>query len=84
MKYGVIPFSYDSFASVYDIIDDCENGFIIPSFKEELYVERLKLLMQNEGVQRSMSKNAVAKSLDFSVEKIIEKWETLFQEIKHK
>ena len=81
MKYGVIPFSYDSFASVYDIIDDGENGFIIPAFDEMDYVEKLRLLMQDQDLQYKISKNAIDKSKDFRMEIIIEKWENLISEI---
>ena len=81
MKYGVIPFSYDSFASVYDIIDDCENGFIIPAFDEMDYVEKLKLLMQNQDLQNRMAINAFEKSKEFRLEVIIEKWGNLISEI---
>lgn len=80
MQYGVIPFSYNSYASVYDIIDDQKNGFIIPAFKEDNYVKQLKLVMRNEKLRQNISENAKVKVQDFSVQHIIEKWDKIFKE----
>lgn len=82
MEYGVIPFSYDSYSSVSDIIDDGVNGFIIPSFKEEIYIDKLKYIMKNEDERKLVSLNAKNKSSLFATENIINSWLNLFSEIE--
>lgn len=71
---GVVPIAYNSFASVTDIINDGENGFLVKAFDEDEYVEKLSLLMQNEQKRREMSVRGLIKIKDFSVEYIAQKW----------
>lgn len=78
MQYGVVPVSFDSYASVYDIIDSGESGFIIPAFSEEEYVLKIKILMDDSKLRKRFSENAVKSSLRYSQGNIQEKWERLF------
>ena len=75
---GVVPMAYSSFASVTDIINDGENGFLVKAFDEDEYVEKLSLLMQDEQKRREMSERGLIKIKDFSVEYIAQKWLNLF------
>lgn len=81
MQYGVIPFSYDSFASVYDIIENNKNGFIIKSFDENEYIRQLRLVMSDENLRQNLSLKASQKSQVFIIKATIEKWKTLFDTI---
>lgn len=83
MQLGVIPFSYGSYNSVYDIIDNKVNGFIIPPFDKNVYIKQLKALMSNDAVDLrfSMAVNAEKKSHEFDVCTIVEKWENLFRSL---
>jgi len=74
MQYGVIPFSFDSYKSVHDIIDDNKNGFIIPSFDEEKYIHQLKLTMSDSKLRENLSSNAKTKVVKFCDKNIIAKW----------
>ena len=57
IQYGCIPLVFDSYASVHDIIEDGKNGYIIPAFKENEYVQKLDLLMSDENLRQKMSSN---------------------------
>ena len=81
MSKGCIPLVFDSYESVYDIIDDNINGYIIPHFNLKLYSEKLTLLMTNESLTEKISQNAIEKSNKFSIESIGKQWETLLKEI---
>ena len=41
MSYGVIPFAFNSFPAVTDIIQNGINGFLVEPFDIEQYAERL-------------------------------------------
>lgn len=79
MSNGCIPMAYNSFRSLTDIIDDRVNGMVIDPFKEDLYIERLRLLMNDEVLQSKMSFNAQLKSHMFYPNSIVSKWETLIE-----
>lgn len=75
MQYGCVPFAFDSFASLHDIIDDRVNGFIIKPFKKSMYAETLiDFLRQPEIRFEEIACNAIKKSKNFSVDKICDKW----------
>lgn len=42
MQYGCVPFAFDTFTALHDIIDDGVNGFIIPPFDEDKYAETVE------------------------------------------
>ena len=75
MQYGCVPFAFNSFASLTDIIDDGENGMIIPPFDEDEYADRIvKFVNMSDAQQLKFRRNAVEKSKTFSVENIGKKW----------
>lgn len=81
MQYGVIPFAFDSYKSVFDIIDNNLNGIIIKSFSKEEYISKLNYLMNNEDDARLLAENSMLKSKDFSLEIIGNKWISLFNSL---
>jgi glycosyltransferase involved in cell wall biosynthesis len=82
--YGVIPIAFDSFASIKDIIEEGENGYLIESFNIEKYSKCLSDLINNEEKMRIMALNC-QKSVDkFSIETIGERWIELFKLLKSK
>lgn len=75
MQYGCVPFAFDSFAAVHDIIDNGVNGYIIPPFDEDMYAQRLLEFIQlPEERKTEMRQRAYEKAKTFSVEKIAQKW----------
>lgn len=81
ISYGCIPISFDSFNSIFDIIEDGVNGFIIKSYNLRGYEAKLRLLMSNENLKEEMSKKAFVSSKKFDLEVIIKKWTALFEEL---
>ncbi|MGV8830192.1 MAG: glycosyltransferase [Breznakibacter sp.] len=81
MSYGVVPISFDSFISIYDIIDNEINGFIVESFDEDKYTQVLCELIENNKLLSQMSKAAIEKSKKFSMENIVNEWNAVFKEL---
>lgn len=85
MEYGVVPLVYDSYVAVHDIIDEGVNGYILPQpYTDEGFITRIEDLIQNEGKLLTLSKAARFKAKEFSLERIVTKWEQLLMEVKHK
>jgi glycosyltransferase involved in cell wall biosynthesis len=83
MEYGVIPVVYNSFVSVYDLIEDGVDGFIMePPYSEEEFVKTLELLMSDKEKRKSMTKAAMKKAELYSVDAIATQWSALFNELK--
>lgn len=79
---GVPLVSYDCQCGPKDIIDDGQNGFLIPFENKEKMAEKLIYLMNNELVRKEMGKKAKIYSKNFSEEKIMNKWIELFTKLK--
>jgi glycosyltransferase involved in cell wall biosynthesis len=90
MQFGCIPFVYDSFDAVKDMVDDGRNGYIIPIRKAGRYVK----LLCSDGIARycdsvkrfaskpeseilQMRKSAIDKSHEFDVGNIWLRWKQL-------
>lgn len=74
LQNGVVPIAFDSFSAVHDIISDGENGFIITEGHIDQYCEKLKLLMTNNNIRKSMAINSITSSKRFLPEKIGKMW----------
>jgi glycosyltransferase involved in cell wall biosynthesis len=81
MQYGVIPFAFNSFISVTDIIDDDTNGILIQAFSVDKYVLELSRFMQDEPLRTKYAKAAILKSKEFTLEIIGNKWITIFNDL---
>lgn len=80
MSYGVVPVVMDSFASIHDIIDDGDNGFITPNDDLKAFQEKVLLLAKNDELRRRMSRAAYEKSLQFSPNLVADRWAKLFDD----
>ena len=80
MQYNVVPFAFNSYLSVTDIIEDKVNGVLIPPFNCELYAKELSKMMIDEVKRIEMAQNAKIKSSEFSIETIGESWSKLITE----
>ncbi len=81
MNYGCTSMAYNSFDSLTDIIDDEKNGFVIPAFDEELYVEKLGWLMDHADERKRMQSNGLETVGKLDNRCIADKWLKLFAEI---
>ena len=76
--FGCVPVAFDSFASIFDIIDDGENGALVPAFDLDAYAETLARLMRDDALRERLAKNALAQiPAKFSPEKIGALWEAI-------
>ena len=80
MQFGVIPFAYDTFLSLHDIIEDKKDGFIIRAFDAEIYANTFcKFLSMSESEVEQLRKTAIESSLKFSKLCVLSKWKELFE-----
>ena len=81
LSFGCVPISFNSFMSVYDIIEDTKNGFIIKSYKLKDYEKKIRQLFDNNILRENMMKEALSSSCKFGLEKITSKWNELFNQL---
>ena len=80
--YGCVPFVYDSYAAVHDIIVSGENGVIIPHHDIDCYCDKLSRLMKDDDEWSRMSANARTMNADkLKLKTILDQWEKLFKEL---
>ena len=72
MSAGLPVVAYDCIAGPSDMILDGENGFLIPLFDKEMFVGKLKDLMENNDKISSMGTNAKKSMERFSTDKVCE------------
>lgn len=81
LQCGVVPLAFDTFSALHDIIDNDKNGFIIPNNKIDHYVNSLKLLMSDKNKRNLMALDAINKSETFSLNVVMDQWESLFSNL---
>ena len=79
MSYGCIPFAYDTYESVHDIIDDGKNGIIVKPFDKKEMARRIQEIIDDNEKFATMQNAALEKVKTFSVENIVDKWEEIFK-----
>lgn len=80
MQFGVVPFVYDTFTSLHDIIESNKNGYIIKPFDIRTYVNYFLFFIkkpQNEVFDIRLS--AIKSSENFSTDVVLAKWLSLFK-----
>lgn len=82
MSLGVVPVSFDSYAAVYDIIDNNINGCIVKAYDLEEYSRKLDFLMSNQQRRFVLAANAQKKVQQFSIEHVGNLWINLFKQMK--
>ena len=82
MSFGVVPVVYGSYSAVYDIINDDQDGLVVPfskdGFHAEKMAEKISVIMTNEKLRSTMAINAIKKSCNYSIDKIYKQWLTTF------
>lgn len=80
-SYGVVPFAFDSFKAVSDVIDDGKTGVVVPAFDVDAYAEKLSVLMMEDERLTKMSQAAKKYSENFRMDKIVVKWYELLDSL---
>ena len=81
MSRGCVPIAFDSFKSVYDIVDSGSNGILIKPLKRQDYANGLSQLVQNAHQLKLMSTAARETIKKFDIETIGNQWIKLFIEL---
>ena len=82
MTFGTIPVVFNSYAAVKDIIQDGENGILVPPFSIDRFTRALETLMNNEEKREKMSQACRESVRKFDIRRIGDEWEKLFAELK--
>ena len=90
MQFGCIPFVFDSFPAVRDMIDDGRNGFVIPVSRVGRYIKfflksgiaryceaLMTFAAKPESELLPLRKDAIEKSRVFDVENVWAQWNAL-------
>lgn len=81
MSAGLPIVSYDCPCGPKDLIQDGKNGFLVPIGDEALLAERICLLIEDEYLRQNMGAAALERAKDFSLEKVLPMWTSLFKEL---
>ena len=80
-SYGIPAVSLACKCGPRDIIEDGVNGFLVEDVKLDVFAERLQALMRDEDLRKFMGANARKRSLRFSEDSIMSKWDILFKDL---
>jgi glycosyltransferase involved in cell wall biosynthesis len=67
-----------------DFIRDGIDGYLVPPGDEKMLAERICQLIENNTLRKQMGRAALERSKDYSIEKIIPQWISLFDELMAK
>lgn len=81
MAFGTIPFAFDSFPAVHDILEEEKTGFLVKPFSIKEYARKLERLMSDEEKRAVMAQNCMNDVTRFSLNNIVVKWEALFNSL---
>lgn len=76
MQNGVVPIAF-SYPSLYDIINDSKDGFIIQNDNIKNFSNRLLFLIYNDTYRKSMAIEAIKNSKRFIPEQIASSWNSI-------
>ena len=83
-NYGCIPIAFDSYSALKDIISDGHNGYVIQSFKNTVFANKVQELINDPTTRKEMQDNAKRYSEKFDIKLIADQWEKLFKELTEK
>ena len=81
INHGLPVVTYDFSCGPRDVITDGLNGFLVPGCDEKALASRICQLIEDEELRKRMGAAAFERAKDFSTEKIIERWMSLFKEL---
>ena len=81
MSCGLPVVSYACPCGPKDIITDGVDGFLVPVGDEMLLAERICRLIENKELRKRMGAASYERSKDFAIERIIQKWMILFEDL---
>lgn len=79
MGQGLPAIAYDVRVGPKAVIEDGKSGFLIPENDEKAFAEKAISLITDKKMRLQLSDGALKRAEAFSEEKVVEKWEELFQ-----
>ncbi len=84
MSYGVIPFAFNSFPALQDIVQDKLEELSATPFNLQEYADKLSRLMAHEERRQQLSRAFLAQADRYSAATITDQWEDLFEYLMRK
>ena len=82
MYAGLPAVAFDCYCGPSDIIADESMGVLVPMGREDLFVEKLQMLMASPVLRKTMGEKARRSVIErYSIESVMTKWMTLFQNL---
>lgn len=79
MLYGCNVVAYDSYSSLYDILDSETNGFIVENNNRKTFVEICSRVMNDEKLRNKIAVNGQMNCTKYNIEVIVKKWVELLE-----
>ena len=81
MSCGIPIVAFDAPCGPKDVIRDGKNGFLVKSGDVETFTNKTLQLIESEDLRKFMGKSSRELSLNYSEDKIMQQWISLFQEV---
>ena len=81
MQVGLPCVSFDCPFGPSAVINDGENGFLVPDGDIQLLAKKICQLIEDPEMRQRFSQSAIERSKDFSVDIVMQKWRNLFEEL---
>lgn len=76
--------AYDTAQGAKEIIENNQNGFLIPNRDEEKMIESIKEILSNEDFRKRLGKSGREKSSRYTKENIKNNWKKFLEEMYDK
>lgn len=81
MQRAVVPFVFDSYAALRDIVNDGFDGCVIPDNDVRQYANRMIELMKDKTERERMALNGLQSCQRFAVDKVVRQWVELIESL---
>lgn len=81
MSVGIPAVAYNCPGGIRYVLKDGKTGFLVPMNDEDAFVEKVCMLIENEELRKTMGQAALQEAEQYRVEKIVQRWMELFQEL---
>lgn len=82
MSYGCVPFVYDTYEAVHDIIVDRKSGFLSPPFDTGHMVSNLQLIADSQEYYMKIAQEAIVQTKRFNSRAVAERWIEIMNNIE--
>lgn len=80
-QFGCVPFAFDTYASLTDIVTDSVNGFVISECDLDMYYNKMKKVMLDDSLRNKIALQAIESSRRFESSVVVEKWQKLIETV---